>query len=51
MTIAEILERLEHIPCIYWACEGPDQPPEDMVTCHVCWLIYDLRQQLAKVAS
>lgn len=40
---SEILKVLEATPCTFWACEGPDKEPEDMITCNVCCLIYDLR--------
>ena len=33
--------------CAFWACEGPDSDPEDMITCRVCWVTHDLRALLA----
>lgn len=44
------LEALEQAPCQFWACPGPDVPPEDMKTCYVCAAIQDLRAALAGTA-
>lgn len=41
------LALLEFIGCRYFACEGPDREPEDMLTCRVCWRIRELRTLLA----
>lgn len=41
------LEVLERIGCHGTYCEGPDKPPEDMITCHGCWRVHELRALLA----
>lgn len=30
--------------CAFWACPGPDEPPQDMLTCAPCRAVYGLRQ-------
>lgn len=50
-VIRDDIEVLERVPCQFWACNGPDQEPEDCVTCFVCWRIWDLRALLRKVTS
>lgn len=39
----EALESLASIPCVFWACEGPDNP-KDMVTCSKCWAMINIKQ-------
>lgn len=45
-ALAEALESLEHIECQFFACPGPDEPFEDMATCHRCATIQMIRSQL-----
>lgn len=35
--------------CAFWACEGPDEKPVGMKTCHHCWSVWDARQLLARI--
>lgn len=37
---------LQHIPCTFWACDGPTSPFETMKTCQVCALIQDIRYHI-----
>lgn len=42
---AEMLDLLDDGGlCAFWACEGPDPEPEDMVTCCVCRAVHELRK-------
>lgn len=34
------------MPCMFWACDGPDAPREDMKTCRNCAWIQDARAVL-----
>ena len=44
ILVSEIIECLDRVPCQFWACEGPDEPPKDMITCHVCQMLYGLKR-------
>jgi hypothetical protein len=46
-VIADAIETLESTGCVFWACEGPDVPFEQMMTCKVCSTIQDLREAVA----
>lgn len=46
-ALADALNTLERIDCQFWACEGPDVPPEDMITCIRCQSITTTRAALA----
>jgi hypothetical protein len=37
--------------CSFWACEGPDAPPEHMMTCSRCWAIHGLREAIEDLAA
>jgi len=41
------LAALELADCGFWACEGPDNPPRGMSTCHRCWRLGELRALLS----
>ena len=46
--LAEALDALERVGCQFFACEGPDKPVADMVTCYVCAAIQNLRKAIAE---
>jgi hypothetical protein len=37
--LAEVIDTLERVGCQFDQCDGPANPPVDMVTCHVCALL------------
>jgi hypothetical protein len=43
VTLADLLDTLKNADCTFWACEGPDSPPENMVTCGIHWAYHDLK--------
>ena len=45
-VLSETIESLERAGCQFLACQGPDAPFEDMVTCIVCASIQTLRNAL-----
>lgn len=40
----KIKRALERAGCQFWACPGPNKPPEPMATCFRCQGIKDIRQ-------
>jgi hypothetical protein len=44
--IKEMLEILERVGCMFWACEGPDKPEQPMKTCFICSEIRKVRKYL-----
>jgi hypothetical protein len=36
--IRELVSMLKRLPCVFWACEGP-QRPLHMITCTKCWAV------------
>ncbi len=40
--VAAAIETLRTVPCTFWACQGPDEPFEHMVTCSLCQTIQDM---------
>lgn len=42
--LAGVLKELKGADCTFWACEGPDVPPENMVTCSVHWAYFSLKE-------
>lgn len=46
--LATALESLERVGCDFWACEGPTLDPIDMITCHRCLTVAELRQRLGR---
>lgn len=45
-AIQAALDTLDGAGCIFFACRGPDEEPEDMATCRICWTVHDLRAAL-----
>jgi hypothetical protein len=43
--MAATLESLERVGCQFDHCPGPDVPPVDMMTCHVCDVLRKLRAE------
>lgn len=43
VSLAEMVETLERVGCQFWACDGYETPPQDMVTCHCCEVLYRLK--------
>lgn len=41
--LADAFEALTNLGCQFWACKGPDVPPQSMETCHRCWQVRRLR--------
>lgn len=42
--LTDLIDSLERCGCQFWACEGETLEPIDMVTCHRCALLAQLRQ-------
>ena len=42
--LQEAIESLEKAKCDFWACPGPDEPFEDMMTCHTCYALQCLQK-------
>jgi hypothetical protein len=45
----EASESAASTSCGFFACQGPDEPFEDMITCHVCRTTQLLRQALKRL--
>lgn len=45
-AVKAALEEMEKMPCTFWACEGPDAPFVQMMTCSLCGTVQDLRAAL-----
>jgi len=43
-ALAEACETLKRVPCQFWACEGWEQPFEEMKTCYVCQEIQSINK-------
>ncbi len=41
--LTRIADELANLPCVFWACEGPDAPFKSMRTCSLCASVQDLR--------
>lgn len=44
----DVLDVLQRIDCLFWACEGPTLRPIPMVTCCRCNLLAKLSKRLGK---
>lgn len=44
--LEHVLESITYMPCVFWACDGPDVPFVDMATCALCRTIQDIRERL-----
>lgn len=42
-------DSLERVGCQFFACSGPDKPPEDMKTCHVCRTLREIRAEVTRI--
>lgn len=42
--LQDVINELRNLPCVFWACPGPDRPIEDGCTCRLCYQVKELRR-------
>lgn len=45
VIVESLIDSLLASDCQFWACEGYDVEPKDMVTCQRCWALHDAFKQ------
>ena len=46
--MTEVLDTLARLACAFWACDGPNKRPRDMITCARCRALRKVRKVMAK---
>lgn len=42
--LQKVINELVSLPCVFWACPGPNAPTQGMATCKLCYAVKDLRR-------